>query len=100
MMSKLRVGGLAIIIKSRIPENIGLTVRLVKYLGIVSGILDGRELEAWNVEPASGGEIKGIFPGGLVAKWPCVNCPANWLMPIDGEDFSHEDERQKELTNG
>ncbi|MBS0870675.1 hypothetical protein JK156_22150 [Enterobacter ludwigii] len=25
--------------------------------------------------------------------------PCN-LMPIDGEDFSHEDERQKELTNG
>lgn len=99
-MSELRAGGLAIIIKSRIPENIGVTVRLVKYLGIVKGILDGIELEAWNVEPASGGEIKGIFPGGLVAKWPSVNCPANWLMPIDGEDFSHEDERQKELTNG
>lgn len=25
--------------------------------------------------------------------------PCN-LMPIDGEDFSHEDERKKELTNG
>lgn len=26
--------------------------------------------------------------------------PGEYLMPIDGTDFSHEDERQKELSHG
>lgn len=100
-MSELRAGSLAIIIKSRIPENIGITVRLIKYLGVVEGsMIDGESYASWNVESASGGNIKGIWPGGMIVEWPRVNCPSKWLMPIDGEDFSHEEKRQKELTNG
>ncbi|VEB97321.1 Uncharacterised protein [Cedecea lapagei] len=99
-MGELRVGGLAVIIQSRIQENIGATVRLLKNLGVVSGVTENIEFEAWQVESCSGGNLKGYLPGGLVIKTPVVNCPAKWLMPIDGEDFSHEDEHEKELTHG
>lgn len=99
-MSELRVGGLALIIQSRIPENIGVTVRLLKNLGVVSGVIENKEFEAWHVESTSCVKLRGYLPGGLVIDTKEVNCPAKWLMPIDGEDFSHEDEHQKELTHG
>lgn len=89
-MRELRLGGLALIIKSRIPENVGATVRLIKHIGVVRGAISDEEFEAWRVESASGVDLKGYLPGGLLVDWPTVNCPAKWLMPIDGLDFSDE----------
>lgn len=98
-MRELRLGGLALIIKSRIPENIGATVRLVKHLGVVKGAISDEEFEAWTVKSASGSDLKGYLPGGLLVDWPTVNCPAKWLMPIDGGDFSNELTSDKEMSN-
>ena len=86
-MRELKVDGLALIIKSRIPENVGATVRLVEYLGVIK------------VESASGGNLSGYLPGGLIVAWPTVNCPAKWLMPIDGGDFSNELASDKEMSH-
>lgn len=89
-MAELRAGGLAIIIRSRFPENVGKTVRLVRFIGEVHqstgyGIY-------WEVIALAGlaGTRKRVKPGsaGMVQ--------SKNLMPIDGDDFSNEDERQKE----
>ncbi|KJW92553.1 hypothetical protein [Enterobacter hormaechei] len=98
-MRELKVGGLALIIKSRIPENVGATVRLVEHLGVIKGAISGEEFEAWNVESASGSNLKGYMPGGLLIDWPTVNCPAKWLLPIDGGDFSNERESGREKSH-
>ncbi|MCK7382424.1 hypothetical protein [Enterobacter cloacae] len=98
-MSELKVDGLALIIKSRIPENVGATVRLVEYLGVIKGAISEERFEAWEVESASGGNLSGYLPGGLIVSWPTVNCPAKWLMPIDGDDFSNELASDKEMSH-
>lgn len=99
-MSELRAGGLAVIINSRIPENIGVTVRLLKHLGVVTGHTMSVAYDSWTIEAASNRKLAGYIPDGSLIMWPTVTCPSKWLMPIDGEDFSHEDKRQKELVNG
>ncbi|HHH2563033.1 TPA: hypothetical protein ACPZVD_000367 [Klebsiella pneumoniae] len=89
-MAELRAGGLAIIIRSRFPENVGKTVRLVRFIGEVHqstgyGIY-------WEVIALAGlaGTRKRVKPG-LAGMAQSKN-----LTPIDGDDFSNEDERQKE----
>lgn len=99
-MAELKVGGLAIIINSRLKENIGATVRLTKYMGVMRGHVMDVELDSWQVESATESQLQGYLPNGMVVYWDTVNCPAKWLMPIDGGDFQHEDEREKELTHG
>lgn len=101
-MSELRAGGLALIVKTySIHDNLGRSV-------IVDGIIPNdkkfRSPKTNSLcENSSGedlymvsGDVKNPFNGedgwGLFGK--------EQLMPIDGEDFSHEDERQKELING
>ncbi|HCB0511197.1 TPA: hypothetical protein MYN43_003368 [Klebsiella pneumoniae] len=86
-MAELRAGGLAIIIRSRFPENVGKTVRLVRFIGEVHqstgyGIY-------WEVI-ALAGTRKRVKPGSAGM------AQSKNLMPIDGDDFSNEDERQKE----
>lgn len=99
-MANLKVGGLAIITNSRLKENIGATVRIKKYMGVMRGHVMEVELESWQVESATERQLQGFLPNGMVVYWDTVNCPAKWLMPIDGDDFHHEDERQRELTHG
>ncbi|WP_313327748.1 hypothetical protein [Enterobacter oligotrophicus] len=99
-MSELRVGGLAIIVNSQLKENIGRTVILKEYLGVIIGYVQKIERAAWHVESATSEVLKGILPDGEIINTMTCAVPSDWLMPIDGEDFSHEDERQKELTNG
>ncbi|HBQ7153562.1 hypothetical protein HA502_27555 [Klebsiella pneumoniae] len=89
-MAELRAGGLAIIIRSRFPENVGKTVRLVRFIGEVHqstgyGIY-------WEVIALAGltGTRKRVKPGSAGM------AQSKNLMPIDGDDFSNEDERQKE----
>lgn len=39
-MAELRAGGLAIIIRSRFPDNVGKVVKLVAYVGKIKHDLD------------------------------------------------------------
>lgn len=82
-MSELRIGGMALVygLVHDIEDN-GKSVILKEKIGDIGWAVSG------NVRDKSSGEIGfGLFY-------------SKNLMPIDGEDFSHEDERQKELTNG
>lgn len=99
-MSELRVGGMAIIVNSLLKENIGRTVILKEYLGVIRGFVQNVERSSWFVESATEEMLKGILPVKQIVNTMTCSVPSDWLMPIDGEDFSHEDERQKELTNG
>ena len=89
-MDELRAGGLAIIIRSRFPDNVGKVVKLVAYVGKIKydlcpGIY-------WEVEALS--ELSGTLwrvKSGLNGLALAKN-----LMPIDGDDFSNEDQHQKE----
>lgn len=87
-MAELRAGGLAIIIKSQFPENVGKTVRLIKLMGFNESLC-GYE---WMLTALSEltGTIHAVKAGGS-----CTGLGQN-LMPIDGDDFSSEDQHQKE----
>ncbi|WP_154953295.1 hypothetical protein [Klebsiella grimontii] len=87
-MAELRAGGLAIIIKSQFPENVGKTVRLIKPMGFNESLRG----YMWKLTALSGlaGTLYPVKAGGL-----CTGLDQN-LMPIDGDDFSNEDQRQKE----
>ncbi|WP_320733873.1 hypothetical protein [Enterobacter kobei] len=102
MMSELRVGGMALVIKTyRIHENLGKSVIVEKIINpgkrfksIKTGSINENATD--EILFYSSGDLKSPFPGEDGA----VCFGREQLMPIDGEDFSHEDERQKELTNG
>lgn len=98
-MAELRAGGLAIILKSRIPCNVGKVVLLIKSIGLVKGTMTDLFLDSWEVEGGSGNNLKGYLPDATVVSWPRISVPSAWLMPIDGEDFSHEKESEKQLQN-
>lgn len=87
-MAELRAGGLAIIIKSQFPENVGKTVRLIKPMEFNESLRG----YMWKLTALSGlaGTLYPVKAGGL-----CTGLDQN-LMPIDGDDFSNEDQRQKE----
>ncbi|QDX29531.1 hypothetical protein [Dickeya poaceiphila] len=96
-MAELRIGGMAIIVYSINHENIGRVVNLFEFLGAVDYGPHKNRNDIWRVNstnsPLYG--VKGIIQPGQNCK-----CPGAWLMPIDGDDFTHEDEREKELMNG
>lgn len=101
-MSELRAGGLAIFVAGP-TELLGLQVETVRYVTSGESVTlptgfrlrnsgRGRWLihnERIYVELKSGTKLEDFSL-----------CPAKWLMPIDGEDFSRKDEHQKELTHG
>lgn len=99
-MSELRAGGLAIIIGLKtFAELNGKSVLLEKMVspGEIFTAPCGKrcrsveKIKTWIV-------IGNVYSSNGFQGW-CQLDPKN-LIPIDGEDFSHEDERQKELTNG
>lgn len=92
-MAELKVGGLALIISCPWGENAGRVVRLLRYLGVRKSDVTPEVGQAWEVKSESGltspygtYHVCGVF--------------SRRLMPIDGDDFQREDERQKELTHG
>lgn len=91
-MAELKPGGLALVIKSRFPENIGKAVRTDKFIGVSEPYF----VSCWQVTALSpmAGTIYPAKEGD-----PMV-APAHALMPIDGDDFQHEDERQRGLIDG
>ncbi|CAM6945230.1 hypothetical protein ACQLNC_002998 [Klebsiella michiganensis] len=89
-MAELRAGGLAIIIRSRFPENVGKVVKLVACVGEINHPL-GRGVY-WELEAMS--ELAGTL--WRVKSGSTGMAQAKNLMPIDGDDFSNEGERQRE----
>lgn len=89
-MAELRAGGLAIIIRSRFPENVGKVVKLVACVGEINHLL-GRGIY-WELEAMS--ELAGTL--WRVKSGSTGMAQAKSLMPIDGDDFSNEDQHQKE----
>lgn len=97
-MSKLRAGGLAIIVGGN-PETIGLVVvteQPVEPGGII--------ITPCGKRFANGGSLRWLIHSkelfvklsdGTVIDDYCL-CFGHMLMPIDGGDFSNEDEHQKE----
>lgn len=91
-MAKLRAGGLALIIKSRFHENMGKVVRTDEFIGVSEPYF----VDCWLITALS--PMTGtLYP---VKEGDQVVAPVSALMPIDGDDFQHEDEQQKELTYG
>lgn len=101
-MSELRAGGLAILIKTYYPGNAGKSVttefivRSMEFVDTPSGEVftnhSGRD--CWYITGDVWTELNGVTVSGFAFAHP------EQLMPIDGDDFSHEDERQKELSHG
>ncbi|VUS34322.1 hypothetical protein [Klebsiella pasteurii] len=85
-MAELRAGGLAIIIRSRHPENVGKVVKLAAYAGEINHPL-GRGVY-WRLEAMS--ELAGA-PCRIKSGSMGMALARN-LMPIDGNDFSNEKE--------
>lgn len=101
-MAELKAGGLAILIKTFVPENAGKSVTtefMVQHMesldtpsGEVFTNYSGRA--CWYITGDVWTELNGVTVTGFAFAHP------EQLMPIDGDDFQHEDERQKELTHG
>jgi len=103
-MAKLKPGGLALVIAGQ--QNailIGHTVELVRLESAESWVrIPGQPL-FFNEKPARWLVIKhglnmNLSNGSVVTGYALI-FPKH-LMPIDSDDFQHEDERQKELTHG
>ncbi|WP_024141040.1 hypothetical protein [Salmonella enterica] len=100
-MGRLREGGLALIVGSN-PETIGLVVTTVR--PVVSG---GVIVTPCGKRFSNGGSFRWLIHSdqlfvklsdGTIIDDYCL-CFEQHLMPIDGEDFSHEDEREKEFSD-
>lgn len=92
-MAELRAGGLAIIIRSRFPENVGKVVKLGAFAGEINHP-DGHGIYWW-IEVMS--ELAGTL--GRIKSGLNGLALARNLMPIDGDDFSNEDQYQKGLEH-
>lgn len=97
----LHEGGLAIIVGGN-PETIGLVVTTERNVP-PGGVIITPKGERFS----NGGSLRWLIyskelcvklSDGTVIEDYCL-CFAHHLMPIDGEDFSNEDERRKELIN-
>lgn len=101
-MAELRAGGLAIIVGGN-PETFGIVVTTEALIpnGGVIALPNGKGLR-------NGGSTRWLvhsdrlcleLSNGTIIDDYCL-MPSRCLMPIDGDDFTHEDEREKELVNG
>lgn len=82
-MAELRAGGMALIINSQFPENVGKAVRLIELIGF------NESLCGYDWEVAALSELTGtLYP--VKAGDRCTGLDRN-LMPIDSDDFSNED---------
>lgn len=89
-MAELRAGGLALVIKSTDPDQVGKVVTLIQLVSPGDFLFNRKRY----VSKATGPVWLCEKPDAYVTHYP------SQLMPIDGDDFQHEDERKKELTNG
>ena len=86
-MSRFQVGGLALVLNSRFPENIGKVVKLVRHAGLIESEMYGT-VDFWVVN----GELKGTISDntdGVV--------PTKYLMPLGDKQGQDEIMKEKEL---
>lgn len=100
-MAELKAGGLAIFVAGP-HECLGITVETVQM------ILPGEHYQLPMCRLKNTGSARWLvksdristhLPNGNIVPDFSLAKP-QWLMPIDGDDFQHEDERQKELAHG
>ena len=104
-MSELRAGCQAMIIGGFYRTNDGKSVHVV-------GFVPNGERFTWRgkvyADPVPMGDAW-LITGDLTVRDGSTGearsldfglIPEKYLLPIDGEDFSHEDEQQKELSHG
>lgn len=89
-MSELRAGGLALVVRCTDQNLIGRVVTLIELLKPGCFTYEGKQY----VFKANGAGWLCEIGDGIAVFLPSS------LMPIGGDDFSHEYERQKELTHG
>ena len=98
-MAELRAGGLALVIASGNQNEVGKTVTLIRKVssGEFHQFPNGNSYAMKTNTGQSMWVVSGDVPiykskpsGGMSI------FPAKSLMPIDGDDFSNEDEHQKE----
>lgn len=105
MMAELRAGCQAMIIGGFYRTNDGKSV-------LVAGFVPNGSQFTWNgqvyAEPVPMGDAW-LIVGDLVIRDGATGeakrldfalMPGKYLMPIDGDEFQHEDEQEKELTHG
>lgn len=103
-MAELRAGALALVVGGQKNEVlIGRTVELVRLVAAESMVkIPGQPL-FWNEAPArwliTKKGLRVILSNKSVLQGFALISPQH-LVPIDGDDFQHEDEQQKELTHG
>ncbi|ELF1030709.1 hypothetical protein [Enterobacter hormaechei] len=90
-MRELKAGGLALVVASRFPENLGKVVRIARYVGFE----EIYKSVAWEVIALS--DLTGTNAPIMEGDY-CI-APEKALMPIDGDDFSGERLLEKELSH-
>jgi len=110
-MAELRTGGLAIIIRSSVTEEVGKVVTCLQVVTPGSNYAPPQtngEAFCWPESYPTAWMVSGYIKTRCqwtrkkgyfwVEGWGIYT--PDQLMPIDGDDFQHEKEWQKELTNG
>lgn len=104
-MAELKAGGLAIVIRSDDQFDIGKCVTLKRFVPKEGTALAPNRV-IYKMQRANegswvvNGDIRICNDNGETELHGWAMFQPHELMPIDGEDFSHEGERQKELTHG
>ena len=103
-MAELSAGGMALIIDSATSEEIGRGVQAVSLIPVRDSFTsphgrpsnNGGDIPAWLVTGNVVAKLGKESPQGAGNGWALY--PPQYLMPIDGDDFSNEGERQKERS--
>lgn len=91
-MAELKAGGLAIVISSPVVKNVGRVVTLMRFWGELESPYTHEKAPAWVVRADS----PMLLPDGRESELEGL-IYSHKLMPIDGEDFQHEQDEQKSL---
>lgn len=91
-MSRLQVGGLALIIHANLHENIGKSVRLISFVGQYRSKGFGERDDFWQIES----DDIVLFSKGNTG---IVCHPAQYLMPLGDKQTQDELAKEKEIEN-
>lgn len=105
-MAELKPGGLALIIDSSKSSDIGKCVTCVRIVPARGSFRSPQGRASVNASDHLSWLVSGDVvastgketPVGAGNGWALY--PPQYLLPIDGDDFQHKDERQKELIDG
>lgn len=96
-MSRLQVGGLALVIGSKYEENVGRVVRLIEYRGLLKSPFDGKEYDYWKVKYDS--PVLGKNRLGLELNGEIIHTASKNLMPLGDKQTQDELLRESKLDN-